>query len=413
MSARHILRNTVFRRLTVTTFTNELSQAMAYVVIPLLVLAQGGSATAAGGVVFIYTATGILSQLLSGAIVDRRDASGILRISSLMQALSWTVIAVALIGDSLSIGLLATLLAISSACASLSAPSEHALVQRVVPVTEYGAANSVMQGREATANLLGGPIGGALFGINMALTLIIQASLHFIATAVCPRVATSGKEATRQSTSFFTSVLAGFRLVWRNRGLRSIVGIAALINLPLAMQPLAMIAYYESTGRSPLEIGIYSASMGVGVLLGAPIAGRIADRWSIARLGISSLATLAVAFTGISLTYSSLPLSSLISCIGGLGLPAFNAALGGYTMAVTPDDRIGSVVAASGVPGMILMPLGALLGGILFDVIGVWATLTLVAILAAIPAALTIVLPSFRRLSTLSNESSKDTGHTT
>ena len=82
-------------------------------------------------------------------------------------------------------------------------------------------------------------------------------------------------------------------------------------------------------------------------------------------------------------------------------------------MAVTPDDRIGSVVAASGVPGMILMPLGALLGGILFDVIGVWATLTLVAILAAIPAALTIVLPSFRRLSTLSNESSKDTGHTT
>ena len=68
MSARHILRNTVFRRLTVTTFTNELSQAMAYVVIPLLVLAQGGSATAAGGVVFIYTATGILSQLLSGAI---------------------------------------------------------------------------------------------------------------------------------------------------------------------------------------------------------------------------------------------------------------------------------------------------------------------------------------------------------
>ena len=63
-------------------------------------------------------------------------------------------------------------------------------------------------------------------------------------------------------------------------------------------------------------------------------------------------------------------------------LPSINSLVAAYTMLITPPKLIGRVVAASGVPGMILMPLGSYFGGVLFVELGAQITLQIVAVLA-------------------------------
>ncbi|WP_091280424.1 hypothetical protein [Arcanobacterium phocae] len=82
-----------FRRLLGSTLANDVAQSIAYIVVPLTVLANGASASTAGLVTAIVAATGILSQIFSGVIADRFNSGKLIRVSSLIQMSCWVSVA--------------------------------------------------------------------------------------------------------------------------------------------------------------------------------------------------------------------------------------------------------------------------------------------------------------------------------
>lgn len=397
-----IRRNGQFKRLVVATFSNELAQGMSFVAIPIIVLTHGASATSAGIVVSLVTLAGIVSQVFSGALADHYSPSALLRAGSAVQSLAMFALGVAMATGFGSVPLIALLCVTAAVAASVSGPAEHSIINKILPADDFAAANATIQAREATAGVMGGPVAGAALAVGSAIVVVVQAILHALGTGVAPGGVPASREADSPEDPFLQRVLAGFRYVWRHLGLRILVTIASLINLPFAMIPLLVISYYAKSGMSTLAIGVYSSAMAVGIVLGSTFATRITDRYSIARIGLVSLIVLVLSFFATALAFQNIVATSLISLAAGVCLPAFNACIGSYTMLATPDAMIGRVVAASGVPGMILMPLGAALAGFLFDLIGPFNALIL-ATLFGLPSPLAALSSTaFRTLPRLS-----------
>lgn len=157
-------------------------------------------------------------------------------------------------------------------------PSEHSIIQKILPQGLYTQANGVTQGREAVANLLGGPFAGLVFAGSHVATYIVQSVCHLFAAVIVPPVKLRPAEGSTSANTMFDELKSGFRFVWNDSSLRAIVTTASIINLPLAMMPIIMISYFEKSSYSSTLIGFYMSTMGLGIFLGSFVAGKILDR---------------------------------------------------------------------------------------------------------------------------------------
>lgn len=389
-------RNRPFQRLVIAKIANELSSAIGNVALPLVVLMTTSSATLAGTALFFSSAALVVMQIFGGAITDRFRADRTLRYSSLIQGLGWALVLIAVIVPGLSTPLIIVGATIAGAASGLDGPSEFALLKVVVDQRQFGRATAIGQGREAAAGLLGGPLAGALFAIATFVPFAIQMVLHAIATIAAPRRA--GAPRVEKNEKFLTEVVEGFGIVLRNPGLRGIAIVTGIANFPVVALPLTLIAFYEDTGVSAVLIGVFTSAFGVGMLCGAALAGPLASRFRLGALGTAGIGIFAVGHFAIVATHTSFWVTCAVLALSAVPLPAFNAAIGSYTTAITPERLMGRIVAATGVPGMILMPLGSLAAGILYDHFGPVVPLIVSATAAALA---TLVMWAMRSLRTI------------
>ena len=104
----------------------------------------------------------------------------------------------------------------------------------------------------------------------------------------------------------------------------------------------------------------------------------------------------------IILTFEEFWLTCAILAASALPLPAFNAAIGAYTAAITPEPLMGRVVSATGVPGMLLMPVGSLFAGVSLQQWGMFATVAVSALIAVASAMVMGISPALRQIPLLS-----------
>lgn len=394
-------RNRPFQRLVFAKVANELSSAVGNVALPLVVLATTASATLAGLALFVSSAALIAAQAFGGALVDRHSPSLVLRLSSFTQALGWALVILALTPREHLFLLILLGSALAGGASGFDAPSEQALVKLVVPRRQLGHAAAVSQGREASAGLIGGPIGGLLYSLGPVMAPAVQVSLNVLAGVFAPPVSRVQDPAAPPG-GYLSEVRAGFGFVWHHPGLRGIAIVSGLANLPIVVLPLTLIAFYQARGDHPVAIGILATAFGAGIVGGAFIAGPLSSRLRLGRLGGMALAAFALGQFAVVLTFASLPLTAGVLFVSAIPLPAFNAAISAYTVTVTPPSLMGRVAAASGVPGMVLMPIGALGGGALFDAFGSYLPLILSAVAAACTVAVLVGSRDLRQIPRLS-----------
>ena len=135
----------------------------------------------AGAVTFVCMGAAIGSQVFSGAAADRMSGARAFRLASLAQALCWAVLAGLLVtGASTSWIAVMILAAIAMAFSSLCFPSQESLVKRLAPAEQVGQAAAVSPGRQASAELLGGPVGGLLMGVAGWVAIVGQTGLQLM-----------------------------------------------------------------------------------------------------------------------------------------------------------------------------------------------------------------------------------------
>jgi MFS family permease len=149
--------------------------------------------------------------------------------------------------------------------------------------------------------------------------------------------------------------LALFRLPGFSAGLGAgLLSYTAMFGL-LFTAPLALAsAYHLASGHSGLVLTLLPVALGVT----APLAGRLADRWSATAVSATGMAVAAAGLAGIATGHPGLGVFAVLLVIVGIGLGLFTPANNAAVMAAAPTRDSG---AAAGILNMI-RGLGTALG---------------------------------------------------
>jgi len=346
---------------------------------PLLVLAETHSPAKAGIVGFAQTLPYMLFYLPAGALVDRWDRKRTMIVADVGRALALGSLAIALALDAFSLAQVIAVAFVEGSLFVFFSLSESAALPQVVLKEQLPTAVAQNQARIQGADLVGQPLGGALFGISRLLPFAADAisytvsvvSLFFVRTAF-------QEERPRSVTRLRAEMLEGVRWLWQQRFLRAGVFLVAGSNFAFSAMLLALIVRAKDLGASSATVGIMLAFLGGGAIVGSLVAPsvqrRVHTKWVIiASFWAWAIGAFVSAFVGSPYALGA------IWAVGGIFGPIFNVAFSAYRYALVPDRLLARVGSAALVVAWGAIPLGQLTAGVLLERIGAVDTILLVA----------------------------------
>ncbi|GAA1973802.1 hypothetical protein GCM10009718_07170 [Isoptericola halotolerans] len=356
--------------------TEALGAGIAVFAVPLIALSLTGSVWQAGVVTAVGHTGALLATLPAGVIADRVDRRRLIVLTASIAALAWTAAAVAAVTGQLSVWHLGGVLLASSVAGAFVEPAVAGAFRSVVPQEQLATAYAASQGRDAAAGLVAGPVGGVLYGIAHAVPLVAAAVGH-LATAVCTWLVREPLNADTAAARAVRPVVAlreGLRYVWSVPLFRLCLGLFAVINIAINGMFVAITLDLADGGTSPARIGLLSGVVGASMLIGAVLAPTIVKRVRVGRLTPVALGLVAVA-AGVMAVDQSYWGYVVALGAGVLLVPAANAAMAGYSAAITPPRLQGRFSSVMDLCATVAMPLAPLVGSGLLTLIGIGPTL--------------------------------------
>jgi predicted MFS family arabinose efflux permease len=354
---------------------------LARVALAVLVFDRTGSAALTGLTYALTFVPAFLGGALFGGLGDRYPRRTVMVITDVIRA--------ALIGTAAIHGLpLWALACLVAAMALLGGPfkaSQQALLPTVLPDALYTSGMAVRNISGQAAQLVGFGGGGALVSaLTPSIGLTLDAGT-FAASAVLLLVGVHRRPpAAFVRVAFVDSMLSGARLVWRDPGLRALLGLCWLAAFYVVPEALAA-PYAASLGSGAAAVGAIMASDPVGSVIG----GIVFSKWvpeTVQRRVIGVLGVVA----GLPLIACALrpPLlvSMLLFALSGAVATAYNIQGVASFVRRLPDAQRaqGSGLLSSGL--VTVQGLGALLAGVLADGIGPAHTVALAGAAGAVTA---------------------------
>lgn len=293
-------------------------------------------------------------------------------------------------------------------CVLFSSLASATFVPLLVPKEQLLQANAAMAQSATIMGVSGSAVGGALVQVLTApITLVVDAVSSLVSAAVQGRIRQPGKpiEPNASRERLGKSIVAGFRALYAQPILRAMLVAATLGALAGQIQAVVLLLFFaRDLGLEPGAIGALVAVAGVAGVVGALVAAPVTEwaghgRTFLAGTLIASLAGIALAMAG------GPPALVLAVAIGsqvlrGLGPPLYGINQVTARQALTPPDLLARVNATWRFLVFGMQPVGALLGGLLGETVGLRGTILISG--AGMLLAVAITAPSpIRSLRTL------------
>ena len=265
--------------------------------------------------------------------------------------------------------------------------ANRSMLPSLVARDELVEANSKLAVGRSASEIAGPGIGGILVQLITAPVALVVDALTFVASALAIqsiRVPEPDTEDWSSGQGFVREALQGLVLIYRSRVLLPIAGVVAVIVIFNAMFEAVWLLYVNKTlGLEPVTFGIMFSMGGVGLLLAALAADRVIGRVGVGRaivigvmmVGLSDLATPVAGGPAAAIIVILTAATFLFS----VGATVSGIALVSLRQAVTPVRLQGRMNGAMNSLEVGLIPIGALIGGVLGQTIGMRETLFLAA----------------------------------
>ena len=368
---RGLARNHDFTVLWVGETVSELGSRMSLFVFPLLAFHLTGSALVAALAEGAHL-LGLAAALLpAGLLADRLDRRRLMRSASAVGLVLYASLVVAALAGVLTLPHLLVVALLSGSVAGLFAPAEMSAIRTVVPADDLPTALSQNQARQHVASLVGGPLGGALYGVTRWLPFAVDVVTYAVSWVMLGRIRTdlSAPEHIGPREPARKQLAEGLSFIWSSPFLRVLLVWSAMTNLVGNALFFAAVLRLIQAGFDPVHIGLVETAAGVCGLLGAVVAPAIIDRFATGRLTI----VIAWSFTPLVVPMVFFNNPAVVAAALGLGLflnPAGNAGIQSYRLAVTPAELQGRIQSTSQFVSMSVMPLAPVLAGVLLAGLG-------------------------------------------
>jgi MFS family permease len=365
---------------------SQLGDRVSELALPLTaVTVVGATATQVG----LLTAAIWLPNLLAlvlGSWVDRQQRKRwVLVTADLLRAVVVLTVPVAALLGVLALPQLFVVALLLGAGATLYQSAWQPFFVTLVRRDQYVEANSLLSTTRSVSFVAGPAVGGALVQALTAPVALAVDGVSFLLSAVLLRrveVDERASATTAERGSLGQRVREGLRIVLHHPYLAPALRCVTWVNAFTFMVSAVVLVFASRTlglsaGTIGLALGIGAVGGVAGALAAAPVARRIGTGRTIA-VGalLFTLPMAALALAGGS-RLSAAAVLACVEAVSGFGVMLFDVNLNAVQAVVTPDAARGRVVGAFTTINYGIRPVGAVVGGLLADLVGVRPTLVI------------------------------------
>lgn len=325
----------------------------------------------------------LLFSLPAGVLIDRKPRRPMLILTNLGRAVLLSLVPLLAFWGLLRIEHLTVIAFLVGGLTVIFHLAYQSFLPSLVKLDQLVEGNSKLTASASIAEIGGPGLAGFLIEITSAPFAILLDAFSYAVSALslglirqpepAPAVA-AGK------TNLLHEIREGLRIVFGNPYLRAIAGEAATYNVFWTVIETVYFLYVvQELGLRPGVIGLVFMLGSIGGFLGTLMADRLAQRFGVGSsiLGamvLACFAPLLIPLTG-SETISTVTLLTAAAFFGGIGVTISNIHVISLRQTITPDRLLGRMNASYRMLVTGTIPVGALLGGILGEQIGLRATL--------------------------------------
>lgn len=338
--------------------------------------AQMGLLTALGAL------PGLLLGLLIGVWVDRLPRRPLMIVADLARALLLASIPLVAVFGLLHLALfyvVTVLVGLFSACFQVASLS---FLPSLLGSEDLVIGNSRLSTSDSLAEITGPPLAGALIRLLTVPVAILLDSLSFLFSALCIsliRVAETPREVS-QDSRVWLEIREGLGVLLGNPILRALAATISMQNFFGGFFAVLYLVYtLQLFGSNALIYGLLVACGGIGALIGSFCANWCASRFGSGRALIGAvllhgtLSFCAPLAAGPTLT--AFLLLAFSQLFGDIGFAVYSINEVSLRQQLVPDHLLGRVNSCIQTLSAGMLPLGALLAGLLSELIGIRLTL--------------------------------------
>ena len=406
-----LLRQRNFRLFWTGESISEVGNSVTIVVIPLVAIDALRTSTF---IVTLLTAMVWLPWVIigipAGAWVDRLPPRPVMLAGDAISVAVYASVPVAAWCGLLTVAQLIAVTLIAGAATVFFNSAYQVLLPGVVDEADLTEGNAKLMGSREVAQIGGPGLGGLLAQAAGPVTGLLADAVSFAVSFCCLTAMQSPRDRRSGGPAVAGGVLDGLRFAWRDPYLRAMMAFSSLANLALTgVDALLVVFLVRTVGLSSAAAGLVMASLGVGGVLGALVARPLGRRFGTARAmliavpgGLCFALLLPLADKGPRLAFASVAMMCA-GCVIVIG----NVIVDSFMQTYVSPDILGRVTSATRAVGFAMMPVGALLAGVLATALGVRAALwILTALIAA--SGLTFLLTPMRHLRDLPRRPAED-----
>jgi Na+/melibiose symporter-like transporter len=351
-----------------------------------------GSALASGAMLVVSMLPQLLLSSLAGVFVDRWDRRRTMIASNLL--LAATCVPLFVVHDATLIWVVYLVVFVQGIFEQLFAPAEAAMVPNVVPADDLVAANALNGQNRQVARLAGAAVGGVLAAVGgIFLVALVDLVSYLVAAGLVAamRVAPAvGPPVAPRTTRVRHEWVDGVRLCLADRELATLLTFRTLSGLGEGIIAALLAPFIISVlNATSTEYGAVISTQAIGGIAGGLAVVAIGKRGNPRTLLVYG----AFFFGLVDLLMVIYPLAvpalwPIFGLIGLVGLPlaAMNAGYLTLQQVATPDRYRGRVFGALSTGWAAAMLLGIVLAGVLGDVVGIIAVISLQGVIHILAA---------------------------
>lgn len=345
-----------------------------------------------------------LFSLPAGVWIDRLPRRPILIAADWGRAVALLSIPLAYLFDVLTLGQLYIVGLIVGTFTMFFELSYQSYLPSLVERDELGEGNSKLEVSRSAAQVAGPGLAGVLVSALTAPYAILLDALSFVASALSlsriKRRERTPERPREERPGFRAEISEGLHFTLRHPLQRPIIAFVAVSNLFVNMLFAIYLVYaVRELDLSATTIGLIFSLGSVGSLVGALTANRVARVFGIGR-GLITVATaggLGLLLIPLASGDLVIPLLVVANMLWGFFVLNYFVTAVSLIQAITPDHLLGRTNASRRFVVQSMIPLGALLGGVLGTFVGLRPTIAIGAVGASL-AVLPLFFSPLRRV---------------
>ncbi|MBG0831073.1 MFS transporter [Planomonospora sp. ID67723] len=355
---------------------SNLADGIGKVALPLLAVSLTREPVLVAALSSLTFLPWVLFAIVSGTLVDRVDRRRAMIVAQLVRTAVVGLLAVAVVTGQAALWMLYAAAFALGAVETLYDNAVNAMTPLVVRRDQLEKANGRTQTAVVVADsFLGAPLGSALFVLAAALPFLAN-SLGFLLAAVLLLLLPgnySAERDTERPANLRAEMAEGIRWLWNHkllRGITLIVGLAAgAFNAVMAVLVLFVV---DLLGLPPATFGWFLLAAAAGGVTGGLVAAPLARRLPRMVVMAAGTGVPAICFVLIG-AFPSAPVLAVACTVGALGTVVSNVVIMSVRQALIPSHLFGRVLGAIRTVLWALMPIGALVGGLIAERFGLRA----------------------------------------